>query len=148
MKRRLFNLIPIGLGLASLVPAGSARAAAQLPGQLLRISPLARMEPDERAVGFHVSVRSGAFVGVPDVPFGWTTVINNDPSLLTSFAGSVRVGSAAFDREQLSALAMIVRHVPFDGLEFDVRMQVTATRDFSETRTISLFRQDMVIKEL
>lgn len=96
----------------------------------------------ERVVGFEVKVVSGGICSLASVPIGWYITIDNDPSYMTKITGSVLVGAAALDPNELQHIIIVEKNEIMD-IKFDVKIKVIVTKDFDKTRTVSLRMKDL-----
>jgi len=62
----------------------------------------------ERISGIDIKLKSGRIYSMSQFPMGWNVVVNNDPSWMTSFKGSLLVGAAALDQKDVKMLDHLV----------------------------------------
>jgi len=102
----------------------------------------------ERVVGFEFHVRSGMIARLPNVPYGWSISIDNDPSWNTVIRGSIAVGAASVDPEFFRDFLVIEveKNAPSD-MKFDLQGEVIVTEDFVNEKRIKLENSDFVFKQ-
>lgn len=62
----------------------------------------------EKISGIDIKLKSARIYSMSQFPMGWNVVVNNDPSWMTSFKGSLLVGAAALDQQDMKMLDHLV----------------------------------------
>jgi len=102
------------------------------------------LNPGERVVGFDFKVTSG-YVSMVQAPPGWQIEIDNDPSQNVEISGSIFVGAAAINCERLNRMITVTQTLVFEKM-LEITGNVTITKDFDHTRTITLAPRNIILK--
>jgi hypothetical protein len=99
----------------------------------------------ERVTSIQISLASGAFQSVSNLPVGWYFTIDNDASWQTNMKASIMVGAAAMKSEDLKKIEFVVKKHEFGDLKFRVSGTIVTTLDFSTERKIELKMNDFLV---
>jgi len=114
--------------------------------QILSVSiPALHLTGKERIVGFEFHLRSGMIARLPNVPYGWSISIDNDPSWNTRISGSLAVGAAALDVDFFRDFMVVEVEDPPWGPPLDLSGEIIVTSDFLTERRIKLGKKDFVL---
>ncbi len=94
------------------------------------------LTPGERIVGFDIKVVSG-YVSAITAPPGWQIHVDNQPSEYTEVSGSVFVGAAALNYDNLNEMVTVTQ-ISNPGQTFQLTGNIIVTKDFEHTRTLTL----------
>ena len=140
------NFMGIFLSLL-LILFQSTMAHASSDGKELTITfPNVALAKGERVGGISVSVISGYFPSMPNIPFGWNVTVDNGGDSSSTIEGSTAVGAFFLEQNELQKLSFHVMTVKQEGVKFNFTLKVTVTSDFEHTRDINLTMKDAVIK--
>jgi len=138
----LINLI-VCIGFASSVFALE-------PGDEITLSFLdAKLQNNERIVGFEINVTTGNIVAVGSIPEDWSLDLQPEISSKTKVSGSSRHGAGAlFTTSELPTLTIRVKK-PVGGSapKFSVKATILVTAEFEKTHTIELKQTELVFRK-
>ena len=100
--------------------------------------------PGERIVGFEIELTAGWVQSVSHIPLGWYVEVDNASAWRTTIGGSISVGAAALDPNDLCKMHITVqKDTKYD--QFAVSGTVTVTTDFEKTRNIAVAGTDFEV---
>ncbi|HXZ12825.1 MAG TPA: hypothetical protein VEG64_10555 [Candidatus Sulfotelmatobacter sp.] len=144
ISRAKIASLALGVIFAVLLNGAATRLQSR---QVLLSVPDLRIAPDERVVAFHIDVVAGRIVRITDMPIGWNISINNDPSWNTQMDASVIVAAAALNAFFFKDFA-VVEQTDRSELPFEVKGEVSVSRDFSQVRRIQVGMKDFAIRQM
>jgi len=100
----------------------------------------------ERIVGLNLRINSGAVDSVVNLPVGWTYTIDDNMSWITRLSGSIIVGAAAQDAEQIKNIHITLLKNEFGGRKFSVSGDIIATADYENWSLIPLRPNNLLWK--
>jgi len=100
----------------------------------------------ERIVGFELRIKCGAVDSVVNLPVGWNYTIDDNMSWITQISGSIMVGAAAQDNEQIKNIHFTISKYEFSGMKFSVAGDVLATADYENWHRIPLRPNNLLWK--